>query len=132
MAAVGQCTGRDGESFGRYQTGNKRRASCFEKREAAVNVKAQDRICRTGPFLIRDDQKTTLRFMESVIRKEEVLGSDGKMAMDLVKLLETYAMGIFVLLLRDIVEERWEKRVDNDACLEFVKSGYVLVCICPS
>lgn len=46
--------------------------------------------------------------------------------MDLVKLLEKDTMGMLPELLKDIVEERWGKWVDDDAWLEIVKSAYVL------
>lgn len=55
--------------------------------------------------------------------------SDGRVEMDLVKLLETDSIyGNVFGILRNLVGELWGTRVDDDVQLEleFVKAGYVL------
>lgn len=53
--------------------------------------------------------------------------SDGSVETDLLRIIEKDTMGNFVGLLRDIVEQMWEKRVDCDVWLECLKSGYGLL-----
>lgn len=59
--------------------------------------------------------------MERAIRNEEVVGSDGRVAMDLVRLQEKDTMGAFVELLRDKGEECSGKQVNDVVWLEFVE-----------
>lgn len=70
-------------------------------------VEMRDQICRSTSLLVREERKTTLQRMERAIRKQEVVESDRRMEMDLVRLLRKDGMGTFVNILRDLVGEQW-------------------------
>lgn len=68
------------------------------------------RIRRTCRILVRDGWKTTVQCIQSPLRKEEVVRSHKRLAMGPMKLLGNNTMEMFLQLLRDAVEERWESR----------------------
>lgn len=103
---MGQCTGGDCESCARYRAGDEKRASHIKKREGAVYGRKvrwslQDQaFSGTGP--LEDDTAVHGKRYEN----EGVVRSNGRVAMDLVGLLEKDTMGTFMGLLRYIVEEQ--------------------------
>lgn len=55
--------------------------------------------------------------MERAIRKEQIVKSDGRVAIELMILLQNDTMGKFVGFFRDIVGEHWGRRVNDDVWL---------------
>lgn len=53
------------------------------KREATSMVGVRDGLCRTSAFIVLDRPNTTIRSMERLIRKEEIVGCSGMVSTDL-------------------------------------------------
>lgn len=62
-------TGRDRESYYRFQTGDMRRASIFDNREAMVCVRKEKLDLQDQTFFVLEVWKTTLRCMERALEK---------------------------------------------------------------
>lgn len=103
----------DIDSCRRSWTIDNRRSRCFKKIKLAVNFRKVRWNLQGRHFLVRYMRKTAVQKTQRALRKEEVVGSDARMAMDLERPLEENERGMLARHLRDTEWEQLVKQVHD-------------------